>query len=126
MGTDGSAQRCWEAVAAVLTGERSQAPSQAGWRAEPLVDWLASVGWDAARLTARRRNCQQRRSPWPGPLPEDLAAGLEFARYSALLAQVRRLTGTDGLAARIHCGPTVIGPEEERLLREVPPHSVQR
>jgi hypothetical protein len=55
-----------------------------------------------------------------------LAAGLEFARYSALLAEVRRLTGLDGLSARIHHGPIVIGPDEKRLLREVPPHSVQR
>lgn len=120
------AAQCWQAVAAVLTGQRLSAPPDVDWRAEGLVGWLSTSGWDAARLTARRHACQQERRAWPDPLPDELALGLEFARYSALLAEVRRLTGLDGLSARIHHGPIVIGPEEERLIREVPPHSVQR
>ncbi|WP_257478145.1 hypothetical protein [Acidipropionibacterium jensenii] len=123
---DAAASRCWAAVAAVLTGERLAVPATAGWQADSLADWLESQGWDSARLARRRRRCQQERRPWPQRLPDDLAAGLEFARYYALLAQLRKITGLDGMAERIHHGPIIIGPEEQRLLREVPPHSVQR
>lgn len=126
--TDGltPAARCWAAVAAVLTGARLGPPPGADWDAERLIGWLVEQGWDAGALQERRRHCQENDLVWPEALPADLADGLEFARYLAVLARVRATTGLDGLAETVHNGPAVIGPEEARLLREVPPHSVQR
>lgn len=126
MSAQRAAAQCWQAIAAVLTGERPEPPARPDWRADSVADWLVSLGWDRQALGERRRHCQQERLVWPDRLPDDLASGLEFARYSALLAEVRRLLGVDGLPSTIHHGPRIIGPAEERLLREVPPHSVQR
>lgn len=120
------AARCWAAVAVVLTGQRLAPEADADWDAERLITWLAGQGWDAETLQERRRDCQAGDRPWPEPLPADLGSGLEFARFSAVLARVRAATGLDGLAEKVHHGPAVIGPDEARLLREVPPHSVQR
>ncbi|WP_114046304.1 hypothetical protein [Acidipropionibacterium virtanenii] len=120
------AARCWAAVAVVLTGQRLEPAPDVDWDAGRLVAWLAEQEWDAAALQDRRRRCQAADRPWPEALPTDLIDGLEFARYAAVLAQVRTATGLDGLAERVHHGPAVIGPDETRLLREVPPHSVQR
>ena len=117
-------QQCWEAVAAVLTGQRITAPDKPGWQAVDLVEWLAGQGWPAGRLAGRRAEFQQARRSWPAPIPDDLSTGLEFARYGALLAQVRRITGLDGLSATVHLGAVVIGPDEARLLAERPPHSL--
>lgn len=121
-----AAARCWVAVAVALTGERPDPPEGASWRAADAEAWMAAQGWDAAALQWRRANCQQQDLAWPASLPGEVSDGLEFARYAAMLAQVRTDLGLDGLAERVHRGPAVIGPEEARLLREVPPHSVQR
>ena len=117
-------QQCWEAVAAVLTGQRFTAPGEPGWEAADLVKWLVGLGWPAGRLAQRRAECQQAGRSWPDPLPGDLSTGLEFARYGAVLAQARRIAGLDGLSATVHRGAVVIGPDEARLLAERPPHSV--
>ncbi|WCC80360.1 hypothetical protein O6R08_02150 [Cutibacterium equinum] len=117
-------QQCWEAVAAVLTGQRLTAPDEPGWQPTDVVEWLAGQGWPASRLVQRRAACQQEGRSWPDPLPDDLSTGLEFARYAAVLAQVRRIAGLDGLSATVHRGAVVIGPDEARLLAERPPHSV--
>jgi len=117
-------QQCWEAVAAVLTGQRLIAPDKPGWQAIDLVKWLAEQGWPASRLAQRRAESQQAGRSWPEPIPDDLSTGLEFARYGAVLAQVRQIAGLDGLSARVHRGAVVIGPDEARLLAERPPHNV--
>ncbi|MSS45151.1 hypothetical protein FYJ43_03610 [Cutibacterium sp. WCA-380-WT-3A] len=117
-------RQCWEAVAAVLTGQRLTAPTSPGWRATDLVAWLAEEGWSAPRLVDRRARFQQAGQSWPEPIPDDLSTGLEFARYGAVLAEVRRIVGLDGLSATVHRGAVVIGPDEARLLAERPPHSV--
>lgn len=123
---DDAAARCWAAVAVALVGRPLEEPARPTWRADDLETWLAGRGWDAAALQERRSRCQEEETAWPAPLPREVSEGLEFARYSAMLAQVRKDLGLDGLAETVHHGPAVIGPEEARLLREVPPHSVQR
>ena len=117
-------RQCWEAVAAVLTGQRLTAPDNPGWQAVDVVEWLAGEGWPANRLANRRAEFQQAGRSWPGPIPDDLSPGLEFARYGAVLAQARRIAGLDGLTATVHRGAVVIGPDEARLLAERPPHSL--
>ena len=47
-------RQCWEAVAAVLTGQRLTAPDNPGWQAVDVVEWLAEEGWPANRLANRR------------------------------------------------------------------------
>ena len=95
-------RQCWEAVAAVLTGQRLTAPDNPGWQAVDVVEWLAEEGWPANRLANRRAEFQQAGRSWPGPIPDDLSPGLEFARYGAVLAQARRIAGLDGLTATVH------------------------
>ncbi len=121
-----SAAQAWTAIGAVLAGQRLRPPETASWEGSDVVAWLSEQGWTGERLRARRDAAQDSRAPWPQRLPDDLASGLEFARYGALLAQVRRLTGLDGLHPAIHRGAATIGPEEARLLAEVPPHHVVR
>ena len=88
------------------------------------MEWLAEEGWPANRLANRRAEFQQAGRSWPGPIPDDLSPGLEFARYGAVLAQARRIAGLDGLTATVHRGAVVIGPDEARLLAERPPHNL--
>ena len=119
-----AARRCWVALGYALTGQQLTAPDAPTWQACDVVAWLADNGWDVGRLVERRQQAQQARQPWPTRLPEELMAGLEFARYGALLAQVRKHTGLDGLTSTIHRGPLRIGPQEARLMAELPPHNV--
>jgi len=119
-----AARRCWVALGYALTGQQLTAPDAPTWQLGDVVAWLADNGWDADRLVERRQQAQQTRRPWPDQLPEELMTGLEFARYGALLAQVRKHTGLDGLTSTIHRGPLHIGPQEARLIAELPPHNV--
>ncbi|MEL4544680.1 hypothetical protein AAEX63_02665 [Luteococcus sp. H138] len=109
------------AVALALTGELPAIPLCAD-STDELVAALAELGWDAARVQELRRRCQGDEEPWPFPVPRDVLVAVGFARYAAVLSQVRGRLGVDGLVGTIRRGPTVIGPAEQRLLAERPPH----
>lgn len=110
------------AVALALTGQRPAVVADAAATPQDVVDRLAALGWDAEALQRVRRERQARERPWPFPVPRELVASIGFARYGATLAQVRSLLGLDGLVRTVHHGPKVIGPAEQRLLAERPPH----
>lgn len=120
------ARLAWLAIGLALTGQRLDPPEAASWQAEEVVAWLAGQGWDAAALAAHREQVRDFHGQWPHRLPDDLLEGLAHAQYTALVAQVRSLAGIDGLHTTVHTGPRVIGPQERRLLAEVPPHHVAR
>jgi len=109
------------AVAEALTGQRPFAGAAAGSPQEA-VEVLADLGFDAVRLQQVRRLRQEASEPWPFEVDRELLRRVGFARFGAVLARVRQLTGTDGLVPTVHEGPRVIGPAEQRLLAEVPPH----
>ena len=101
-----------------LTGELLPltAPEPVGLSAE-----LAALGWDADRLADVRRARQGRREPWPFPVPLEDRRAVGFARFDALLAELRREVGLTGLAAT----PSVYRPldrDELRLAADRPPH----
>lgn len=114
--------RWWQAIGWTLTGELLHAPDEQDTDADQLVAWLKAAGWDAERLQQRREQAQLAEQPWPTPITTELGSGLGAAQLGSLLARVRALTGLSGLHRQVHRGPKVIGPAEQRLLADRPPH----
>lgn len=110
------------AVALALTGERPVVMAGGAATPEEVVSRLADLGWDAPRLVGMRLQRQADEQAWPFEVPRELLAQVGFARFAAVLKEVRRLTGTDGLVRTRHVGPKVIGPAEQRLMADRPPH----
>lgn len=110
------------AVALALTGERPVVMAGGAATPDEVVARLADLGWDAPRLVGLRLQRQADEQPWPFEVPRAVLAQVGFARFAAVLKEVRRLTGTDGLMRTRHVGPKVIGPAEQRLLADRPPH----
>lgn len=115
------------AVVIALTGETAAVavpdrPGSAGDVVEAVVEELAGRGWKAPRLQELRRYRQEAEQPWPFTVPREVLAVAGFARYEAVLREVRARLGLDGLVPTRHVGPKVLGPAEQRLLAEVPPH----
>ncbi|RMB62125.1 hypothetical protein [Tessaracoccus antarcticus] len=82
---------------------------------------LATVGWDASRLTDLRHQRQVMRQPWPFPVPIEARRDLGFARFDARLADLRALLGLSGqLAATRSVRPWTEA--ERRLAADRPPH----
>lgn len=115
-----------DAVALALTGvealESDELSAPVGPDPAALVGALASSGWGADRLRAHRAERQAADLPWPHPEVAGRVAELGAGRFHAVLAEVRRLTGLTGLQATLRQGPRVIGPAEQRLLADRPPH----
>lgn len=109
------------AVSLALVGEQVAGDEQAE-TPEQVVAALRAAGWDAQRVRQLRERCQADEQAWPFPVPRELLAPVGFARYGAVLKDVRRLLGADGLVPTLHTGPRVVGPAEQRLLAERPPH----
>lgn len=110
------------AVALALTGERPVVMAGGAATPDEVVARLADLGWDAPRLVGLRLQRRADEQPWPFEVPHEVLAQVGFARFTAVLKEVRRLTGTDGLMRTRHVGPKVIGPAEQRLLADRPPH----
>ncbi len=105
-------------LALALVGQEFDAPvAGAGF-----VTWLASLGWDAPAVQELRRQRQADELPWPFPVEPATRAGVGAAQFHALLAQARADLGVDGLVASRRVGPPVLGPAEQRLLLDRPPH----
>ena len=58
----------------------------------------------------------------PHPLPDDLAAGIGAAQLWAAVAELRERLGPRAGAARAVARARPLTADEQRLLREVPPH----
>lgn len=120
----GQATRWNAALAYAITGRRWDDLAETG---APDLD---QVGYEIGRrfpggidglqheISARR----QRGEPWPYDLPPELGAGLGAAQWLAALARLRQ---------QLEIGPQPDRPvlsdrrpdaDEQRLLREVPPH----
>lgn len=101
-----------------LVGESLPAPEHE----QELDEWLAGHGWTTERVAELRRDRQREGLPWPFTVPPEVVRPIGFARVTALLKQARAELGVDGLVPTRHEGPRVIGPAEQRLLAERPPH----
>ncbi|GAA1395440.1 hypothetical protein [Luteococcus peritonei] len=108
-----------QAVSLALVGERIDGAAEDPQR---VVESLAAAGWPAERVQQLRQTCQDEERAWPLAVERDLLAAVGFARYGAVLKEVRRLLGVDGLVPTVRRGPRLIGPAEQRLMAERPPH----
>ncbi len=106
------------AVARALTGQQIDldATNVAG-----LLTSLAAAGWNPEQLQQLRRNRQQLRQPWPFAVPLEQLRAIGFARFDALLADVRQAAGLEGLAP---AQPAIrpLNPAEQRIVADRPPH----
>ncbi len=83
---------------------------------------LADLGWDASRLAALRAECMASRRPWPFPVALERRRQLGFARFDALLAQLRVELGLAGTLAQARTADRALTADELRLIAEKPPH----
>lgn len=83
---------------------------------------LTRLGWDVERLTVLREERMRRRLPWPFPVDLEVRRKLGFARFDALLAQVRNELGLAGTRSRAQAPVRPLSADERRLLADRPPH----
>lgn len=110
------------AIAWALVGERLALPEPGRPDPTTLVTDLAAVGWTADRIGGHASSRLQREQAWPHPVPPDLRAGTGPAQLHAALAATRTLLGLATLETRPPSGRTRLDANEQRLLRDVPPH----
>jgi len=113
----------WQAaLGCALTGQELDLP-EAG-RPDPgsLVNDLAEAGWTVERIGSHARGLVAAEEAWPHQVPGRLRAGCGAAQLAAALRQARELLDLAGLEVRPPSGRLVLNPDEERLMREVPPH----
>lgn len=115
----------WQAsLAFALTGEEFACPEPGQPDARALVDALASAGWDAGRIGDHARQRAAAGEAWPHQVPTPLRQHCGAAQLAASLGEARELLGLTTLEARGPSAPRPLTPDEQRLLREVPPHHV--
>ncbi len=110
------------ALGYALVGEEL-APAETG-RPDPeqLVAQLAAAGWDAGRIAAHAHDRAGAEQPWPHPIPDALRQGCGAAQLFAALGRARGLLGLMTLETRGPSARTRLDADEQRLLRDVPPH----
>lgn len=121
--TTGPATARWQAALAhALTGQTLNLSEPGGPDPDRLVDELAAAGWSADAIAAHARDRAEAERPWPHRVPEELRAGCGAAQLSAALGRTRELLRLTTLETRSPSGRRKLNPDEQRLLREVPPH----
>ncbi len=113
----------WQAALAyALTGAEHQLPEPGNPDPAALVEALAGLGWAAAELRRHALAEVGAERPWPHPVPADLRAGCGAAQFAAALGALRHLLGLSALDTRPPAPRRGLNADEQRLLREVPPH----
>ncbi len=110
------------ALAYALTGEQLDLPEAEHPDASAVVAELSARGWDAARIGAHARALAEAGTGWPHPVPAALRQGCGAAQLAAALGAARQLLGLSTLETRPPSGRRRLNPDEERLLRDKPPH----
>lgn len=112
----------FRAIGWALSGTDVVPPAQPVVRTPAVIGWLESQGWPAERLRQVRTDRMSAELSWPWALPDELAEGLAWAQFHALLTDVRAALGLSGLVSTPRARHRGRQPGDERLLREVPPH----
>ena len=89
---------------------------------EALAEGLVAAGWPASRVGEHARERVAAELTWPHPVPTSLRAGCGAAQFAAALRQARELLHLTTLEVRPPSGRVMLNPDEQRLMREVPPH----
>ena len=118
----GSAPRWHAAIGYALVGEelllaQPELPDPVG-----LVADLAQAGWDNGRIRAHAVATVEAEHPWPHPIPAELRRGCGAAQLYAALGRTRALLEVVTLETRPPSVRTTLDADEQRLLRDVPPH----
>ena len=104
-------RQCWEAVAAVLTGQRLTAPDNPGWQAVDVVEWLgneayAYIPFEADEAVKDKLDELDReldgdldadRARWCGTVPERVEGTVQLRAHGD---EHRAVVTTDG--ERVH------------------------
>ena len=117
-----AAPRWHAAIGYALVGE--ELPLAEPVQPDParLVADLADAGWDAHRIHAHARAAAEAERPWPHRIPAGLRQGCGAAQLHAALGRTRALLEVVTLETRGPSARTTLDADEQRLLRDVPPH----
>lgn len=113
----------WQAALAyALTGAEYELAEPGRPEPASVVTELNGLGWTPARLAAHALAELAAERPWPHPVPADLRRGCGAAQLAAALGTTRELLGLTSLDTRSPSARRRLNPDEQRLLRDVPPH----
>ena len=113
----------WQAALAyALTGEEFDLPETGRPDPARLARSLDGLGWTRERLAAHAMAELGAERPWPHPVPAELRRGCGAAQFIAALGTTRELLELTALDPRPPSVRRRLDPDEQRLLREVPPH----
>lgn len=110
------------ALGFALTGEEFELPATAQPEVDTLLAQLAEHGWTADRLGAHARDTAAAERPWPHQVPDRLRADCGPAQFHAALNRARSALGLVVLETRPPSVRQHLNADEQRLMREVPPH----
>lgn len=110
------------ALGFALTGEELDLPGTEAPDVVVLLAGLAAAGWTGQRIAEHARSRAGAELPWPHPVSMELRAGCGPAQLAAALAAARADLGLTALTTRSPSAPRRLDADEQRLLREVPPH----
>ena len=116
------AARWHAAIGYALVGEELGLDEPGAPDPDRLVVGLAAFGWDAARIAAHARAAIETEQPWPHRIPAGLREGCGAAQLHAALERTRALLDLVTLETRGPSTRTRLDADEQRLLRDVPPH----
>ena len=113
----------WQAaVGYALTGDELVLAETGRPDPVSLVTALADAGWPAERVEDHARGLVVAEAPWPHQVPAALRAGCGAAQLAAALRLARELLELSDFEVRPPSGRLKLNPDEERLMRDVPPH----
>lgn len=113
----------WQAALAyALTGVELALPEPGAPDPSHLVADLSDRGWAPERLAEHALAEVAAERPWPHPVPPGLRQGCGAAQFAAALGVTRQLLGLSTLETRPPSARRRLNPDEQRLLRDVPPH----
>ncbi|MCW5952777.1 MAG: hypothetical protein KIT69_11025 [Propionibacteriaceae bacterium] len=110
------------AIGYALVGEELPLAEPAQPDPARLVSDLVDAGWDAGRIRAHASAAVEAEQPWPHQIPVTLRRGCGAAQLAAALGRTRALLEVVALETRGPSARTALDADEQRLLRDVPPH----
>lgn len=121
-GTLPEGPRWHAALAAALVGEDLDLPEPGRPQLDTLLADLARAGWTGDRIGQHVATAIATGQAWPHPIPPQVRAGCGAAQLHAAIAAAREQLGLGSLEVRVPSRRSRLDPDEQRLLREVPPH----
>jgi hypothetical protein len=110
------------ALGYALTGTEPALPDAVRPDPAALVAELAGAGWPADRIAEHARATVAGGGVWPHPIPAALRAGCGAAQLAAALGAARQVLDLTTFETRAPSARRGLDRDEQRLMREVPPH----